>query len=141
MIFSLNQLFSDAQAITATAVSTNYIDLGEAKTVYGANTAVSRDQGKGNKVPMLAQVVADFDALTSLTIDIEQDDDSAFGSAEVIQSQTILLADLVAGKQISLDTLPRGLTKRYVRLNYTVTGSAPTVGAITAGITMGNQTN
>jgi len=140
MIFSLQQLFSDAQAITATAASTNHIDLGAQGVPYGAN-AQTRDQGKGNKVPVLIQVVADFNTLTSLNVAIQQDDDNAFGTAEDVVSQDVVLADLVAGKQIAMDVLPRDLTKRYVRLNYTVTGSAPTTGAVTAGITMGNQTN
>ncbi len=31
--------------------------------------------------------------------------------------------------------------ERYIRLNYTVTGTAPTTGKVTAGITGGVQTN
>jgi hypothetical protein len=36
MILDSTTLFSNAQAITATAASTNYIDLGAPGTVYGA---------------------------------------------------------------------------------------------------------
>ena len=57
MLLDAQNLFSDAQAITATAASTNVIDTGSAK-----------DDGKGAGVPLLIQCVEDFDNLTSLTI-------------------------------------------------------------------------
>jgi len=141
MIFSINQLFSDDQAITASAASTNYIDLGAVGTPARAAAPLPRDQGKGNKVPFLAQVTADFATLTSLAISLEMDDNTGFSSATVLSTQSIAVADLLAGKQIALDVLPRDLTERYIRLNYVVTGSAATAGTITAGITMGNQSN
>lgn len=139
MIFSAQQLFSDAQAVTATARSTNVIDTGVRGTPYGAVAPLNGDIGKGNKVCFLAQVVEDFDNLTSLTIAIETGATDALGT--VIASVTVPLADLVAGGQIPVDVLPNGLTERYLGMRYTVTGTAPTAGAITAGITMGNQTN
>ena len=58
-----------------------------------------------------------------------------------IATQNILLADLVAGKQINLDFLPNGIVERYLGIEYDVVGTDPTAGAITAGLTMGNQTN
>ena len=64
MILSAQQLFSDDQAITATAVSTNVIDLGVAGTPYGAVAALNQDVGKGAGVPVLIQVTEDFDNLT-----------------------------------------------------------------------------
>lgn len=139
MILSKQQTFSDDQAITATAVSTNVIDLGEAGTPYGAAAALNFDIGKGVMVPILAQVTEDFDNLTSLNIAIETGSTTALGT--VVVSQDVLLADLVAGKQMSIQVLPNDITEQYLGMRYTVTGTAPTAGAITAGITMGNQTN
>lgn len=139
MILSAQQLFSDAQAITATAISTNVIDLGAPGTPYAAVAPLHQDVGKGAKIPLLAQVVADFNNLTSLDIAIETGATTALGT--VIATFTILLADLLAGKQIPLDVLPNDIKERYLGLRYTVTGVAPTTGAITAGITMGVQTN
>lgn len=139
MIFSAQQLLSDDQAITATAVSTNVIDLGVAATPYDAAAALNQDVGKGAKVPFLVQVTEDFDNLTSLAIAIEVGSTASLGT--VVATQTVLLADLVAGKQINLDCLPNGINERYLGVRYTVTGTAPTAGKVTAGITMGVQTN
>lgn len=139
MIFSAQQLLSDDQAITATALSTNIIDLGVAGTPYGAVAALNQDVGKGTLVPFLAQVTETFDNATSVAVAIETGATTALGT--VIASQTILLADLKAGKQFAFEVLPHDLTKRYLGVRYTVVGAAPTVGKFTTGITMGNQTN
>ncbi len=142
MIFSAQQLFSDDQAVTATANSTNVIDLGVAGTPYDAKAALNRDIGKGAKIPLLVQVTTDFATgagMTALTIALETGATTALNT--IIASQTILIADLVAGKQINLDYLPNGIVERYLGLSYTpVTGDA-NAGNITAGIVMGVQTN
>ena len=142
MIFSLFQLFSNDQAVTATANSTNVIDLGAPGTPYGGAAALNQDIGKGSKVPLTVQVTEDFTTsagMTALIIALETGSTSALNT--IIASQTILIADLVAGKQINLDFLPNGIVERYLGLSYTpVTGDADG-GAITAGISMGNQTN
>lgn len=139
MILSAQQLFSDAQAITATAVGTNVIDLGAPGTPIYAKGPLNQDVGKGAPVPFLAQVVSDFDNLTSLKVAIETGSTTSLGTE--IASETILLADLVAGKQVNFAVLPNDIKERYLGVRYTVTGTAPTTGAMTAGITMGNQTN
>jgi len=139
MIFSAQQLFSDDQAITADADSTNVIDLGAPGTPYGAAAALNQDVGKGAKIPLLVQVTADFNTLTSLNINLSTGSTTALGTT--IATQNILLADLVAGKQINLDFLPNGIVERYLGVEYDVVGTNPTTGNITAGITMGVQTN
>lgn len=140
-IFSEEQTLSDDQAITATAASTNYLDLGAQGTPYGAAAALSYGAGEGEPVPFDVQVTEAFNNLTSLTIDLETDSDSAFASPTTVTSITVLAADLVVGYNIPPLYLPAGIDERYVRLNYTVTGAAPTTGQITAGITGGRQTN
>lgn len=136
-------LFSDRQAITASAASTNVVDLGETGTVYGASSAMVRDIGNGEPIPLTIAVTEGFNNLTSLTIAIQVDDNAGFTSARTVQaSQAILLADLGAGDDIALPAyIPRGVNERYMRLYYTVAGTAPTLGKITAGVSMGNQTN
>lgn len=139
MILSNQNLFSDDQAVTATAVSTNVIDLGAPGTAYGAAAAFHQDIGKGASIPVLVQVTEDFDNLTSLTVAIETGSSDSLGT--VVASQTIALADLIAGKQLNIKCLPNGVDERYLGLRYTVTGPTPSAGKITAGITMGVQTN
>ena len=139
MILSAQQLFSDQQAITATANSTNVIDLGVRGTPYDAAAALHGDIGPGNKIPVLVQVTEDFNNATSITVNIETGATTALNT--VIASQVIPLADLVAGKQISIDVLPNGITERYLGISYTLIGTAPSTGKFTAGISMGNQTN
>jgi len=139
MIFSAQQLFSDDQAITVSADSTNVIDLGVPGTPYGAVAALNQDIGKGAKVPLLVQVTTDFATLTSLTINLSTGAATTLGTT--IASQTIAVADLLAGKQFNLDFLPNGIVERYLGVEYVVTGDDATAGTITAGITMGVQTN
>ena len=115
-------LFSNEQAITATAASTDIIDLGS-----------SRDVGAGEESTVLVQVVTTFDALTSLTIALQTSSTENFASPVQLTAATVALADLTVGRKFSIGTVPRG-TLRYLRLYYTVTGSSPTVGKITAGV-------
>nr|WP_292131445.1 hypothetical protein [Mesorhizobium sp.] len=131
----MQTLLSDAQAITATAASTNTIDLGPIAT------GIVRDIGKGKPIPLRIQVVEAFNNLTSLTVALQTDDNTGFASAKTVWSQVVVLADLIAGKVIVPEWIPRGTDERYMRLNYTVTGTAPTTGKITAGVVMGAQSN
>lgn len=141
MIFDKTLLFSDAQAITATAASTNIVDLGETGTVYGAAAALTRDVGKGNRMPINVQVVEAFNTLTSLTIAVQVDTVENFATPKTVASQTIALADLTAGAVSSLNFILPGADERYLRVHYTVTGTAPTTGKVTAGIVAAQQTN
>ena len=144
MILSAEQLFSDDQAITlvANTLSTNVIDLGAPGTPYGAAAALNDDVGKGAKIPLLVQVTTAFGTaagMTALTIHLETGSTTALNT--IIASQTILLADLVAGKQINMDFLPNGIIERYIGMSYECVTGAANAGNITAGITMGVQTN
>lgn len=135
MIFDQQTLLSDQQAITATAASTNVIDLGPIAT------GIVRDIGKGKPIPLRIQVTEAFNTLTSLTFALQVDDNEAFGSAKTVWSQVVLLADLKAGKVIVPEYITRGTDERYLRLYYTVTGTAPTLGKVTAGVVAGAQSN
>lgn len=135
MIFDTQSMLSNAQAVTVTAPSTNTLDLGPVAS------GIARDIGKGKAVPFRLQVVEDFNNLTSLTLDLQSDDNTAFSSPKSLWSQTVPLAELKTGKVLLPEYLPRGTAERYLRLNYTVTGTAPTAGRITAGVTLGNHSN
>lgn len=129
MLLDAKLLMSDDQAITANAASTDIIDRGDVK-----------DVGKAGDIPLLIQVTESFNNLTSLAVSVQTDNDSAFGSPTTLFTTTVLLADLVAGYQLPVITLPQH-TERYLRANYVVAGTAPTTGKVTAGICAGVQTN
>lgn len=129
MLLDAKLLMSDKQAITATAASTDVIDRGDTK-----------DVGKAGDIPLLIQVTETFNNLTSLAVAIQTADNSAFSSPKTLATVTVPVADLKAGYQTPVITLPKGV-QRYLRINYTVTGDAPTTGRITAGIVAGVQTN
>ena len=134
MIFDKTLQFSNAQAITADAASTNVIDLKALGTSYGHAAALLRDLGIGTHVPLLIQVVEAFNTLTSLDVILQGSVDEAFTSPVTILSQNKVLAALTVGAQFQIDYLPRGTTYRYIRLYYDVVGTDPTLGKITAGI-------
>ncbi len=136
MIFDKTTLLSDAQAITATAPSTNVIDLGPIAT------GMARDIGKGKPIPLLVQVVEAFTAAgaATLTIALQIDTVENFASPTTVwTSGAVALADLKAGKVFVPEFIPRGTNERYMRLNYTVATGPMTAGKIVAGVTMGNQ--
>ena len=125
--------FSDGQAITATALS-KVVDMGEPGSDVNGNPAPS-DPGQ-SQLYVEARVTEDFATLTGLAVQV-QESDNADGSSGVtlLETPEILLAALVAGYKFALGSLPAGITKRYLVLNYVVTGSDATAGAITAYLT------
>lgn len=125
MIFDKTNMFSEAQAITATAASDNVIDLGLG------------DIGKsGAEAPWLyVKCDAAFTLLDTLNIKLQTSVDSAFTSPiDTILSVTPARAALTLNSEQLLAKLPIGC-KRYVRLYYTVAGTNPDAGKITAGLT------
>lgn len=124
MLLDKNQIYSDKQAITATAVSEEVVDLFNA------------DIGLGNAYGILVLVSETFNNLTSLKIDL-QDSDSATGTFANVDtvpaSVTVPLAGLTKGDSFWFPLPYNG--ERYSRFNYTVTGTAPTTGKIFAAVT------
>ena len=140
MIFDAQSLFSDRQAITATANSTNTIDFGVAMTPKHAKGPVKRDVGAGRPIPLRVQIVEAFNNLTSVQVDLVVANNAAVTGSRVAVSTTVLLADAKAGAVLMPQYAPQGVNDRYARLRYTVTGTAPTTGRITAGLVFGADT-
>lgn len=130
MLLDDKNLVSRDQAITATAVSTDVLDLGAA------------GRAGGNGLDQFVHVTEAFNNLTSLAIAVQSSNDPAFGSFTTHQtvSRTLAGGQLALGQRIDLGELVEG-TLRYVRFNYTVTGTTPSTGKVTGGITsFGGQT-
>ena len=142
MITDATTLFSDNQAVTATAASTNVIDLGATGTPSGSSVALSRDIGKSAEIPLLLEVTEAFNNLTSLAVAVQVATDAAFTSPVEVATRTYLLAELTLGKRLGFPAeFPEGTNLRYVRMRYTVTGTAPTTGKIWAGVVAARQTS
>lgn len=141
MIFDRTLLFSNAQAIVADAASTDIIDLLATGTVYGAAAALVRDIGKGECVQLLIQIVESFNTLTSMRVVVQCDDNAGFATPKDVLEVTLPLASLVAGRTFPILAVPPGVNERYMRIFYDITGTAPTLGRVTAGVVMGVQTS
>jgi len=128
VIIDRETLFSNYQAITADAASTNAVDLG----------ASSYGRGPGNPLVVFAQVGASFNNLTSLTFQLQCDDDVAFGSPRTLTQLNVPLASLVAKARFSIP-LPFERIERYLRLYYDVVGSNPGTGTVLAWLADGGM--
>lgn len=141
MLLSKQQTFSDAQALTATANSTNVIDLGAPGTPLGAPTALVRDIGKGKPIEIIVQLdVAAGGTTPTLDVALQIDTVENFASPTTIASSE-QKAGGAAGDRIQLTGwIPEGANQRYIRLRYTLGGSSPTY-TVTAAIVAADQTN
>jgi len=124
MYIDKQNLFSDAQAITADAASTNVVDLGQS----------TYDHGPGNPLVVQVNLPQAFNTLTSLTFQVQTDDDEAFGSSRNLTALTVELARLTLGAAFTIP-LPLEGVERYVRMYYDVTGTNPTTGQVDAFLT------
>lgn len=122
MLLDKQNLFSDAQTVTATAYSTNSIKMGDNDVSY---------------IPIIIQVVQDFAGLTNLMVEIETSATSNFSSSTSLVSSSMAVAKLTAGARFPISYLPKG-NLGYMRLKYTVTGTG-TAGKITAGVVDSNR--
>lgn len=119
MFLDSQLLFSDAQAVTADAASTNQIDLG-----------VERNLFDGEPMAVVLQIDVAADGTTTdetYEFQIETDGDSAFGSPTDLVVHSIGYASLTAGSTHVLP-IPIGVSvERYLRLYYNVGGTSPSV--------------
>lgn len=131
MILDKGNLVSSAQAVTASAGSTDVIDLSQARAI-----------GDGEELEFFVNVdtAATAAGAATVTFQVQTDDNSAFSSpTTVIQTDAIPKATLVAGYQIKI-SLPVGATpERYLRLYYSVATGPLTAGAFTAGLVLDAQ--
>lgn len=132
-ILNVEEMFSDAQAITATAASTNVHNCGAPGTWVHASTPIVDDKGN-SCIPLMVQIVETFDNLTSLDITLQKDDNAAFSSPVTVFTDNMTLAQLTAGAKGPVRMIPHDADEQYLRFLYTVNGTNPTAGKITAAI-------
>lgn len=127
-----NLYMSDAQAVTASAASTNVLDLATA----------TRNIGNGQAIELVVQVattVAASGGASNVTFSLDDSaDNSSF--AVVVASMAIPKATLVAGYEALRIRLPLGL-RRYIRVYYTVDTNNLTAGAFNAYLALDRQDN
>ena len=142
MLLDKQNLMAEDQAITATAASTNIIDLGALGTTWQGGTPPVPNKKGGEALRILVQVTADFATCTSIQAVVQTDSVEAFSSpATVLSGAAVAVADAVAGAHLLEVQLPRAVAERYVRINFVVVGDAATAGTVTAGLTMDQQNN
>lgn len=122
-------LVSDAQALTATAFSTNTIDLG--------NTSPIRAIGSGEPVGFGLSVDVAADITTgdeTYTVEVVESDNANLSSPTVLSSRVLTAAQLAAGA-LHFVEVPSGTpNKRYLGLRYTLAGTTPSA-TVTAWLT------
>jgi len=149
MILDLQSMFSGAvgadgtktaQAVTATAVSTNVMDL---RAVGGSPALVDNGILGGQGLFLIVICSAAFNNLTSLTVTLESDSASGLGSSPVVHfsSGAIALAALTANTTLIRIPLPVADYKRYLGLRYTVAGTAPSTGSLLAFLSFDHGKN
>jgi hypothetical protein len=110
MYIDAQQQYSAAQALVATAVSTNAIDHSK-----------DRNLGIGNPLVVVVSVGVSAAGGGTLTITLQADTTSAFGAPVTVATTTaIAAATLVAGYQLIIPVPPDLLMDRWSRLNYTM---------------------
>ena len=127
--------YSDKQAVTTTAVSTNVVDAGATK-----NPAIGRDLGAGTPLYLFVSVSQTFTAAGAGTLTAtlqDSADNSSF--ADVASLGPFSLAQLTAGRGFYVG-LPIP-TRRYTRVNYTVGTGPMTAGILSAHIVDGANYN
>lgn len=117
MIVDAQLQFSDDQALTATAPSTNIIDLGSDRNI---------GIGAGLSVLIQPKVAGDFTTGDeTYNVTVQTDDNAAFSSPTTVVAATAINKAL--GAMTVLAIPPNTLTERYLRLNYTLAGTTPTM--------------
>jgi hypothetical protein len=101
------------------------------------SAAIARNLGDGTDIPLLLQITEQFNNLTSLTITFESADNAALSTNPIVMATTgaIPLAALLLGyRPLMTRIVPHGLMKDFCGFRYTIAGTAPTLGKVTAAI-------
>lgn len=124
MLFDAMNKFSDAQAVTASAASTEYMDLGVARQI---------GDGENLYVMIVCDVaMTDTGSNSTLAVTLETDDNSSFSSATTVQTIGTFAATSAIGTKLIARLQPSTAYERYIRLYYTTANGDLSAGSFTA---------
>ena len=127
-IIDTQLLFSDNQAITTSAQSTNNLRVGK------------QEPGQVDEIKFAALVTEDFAGLTSLKIEFRTSENADRSDSVVIgESRDYQADELKQGTRINVPYFPLD-TKEHIDVFYNVTGTA-TAGRISSFLNFGVTTN
>lgn len=119
MILDKELQFSDAQALTGSAASTSVVNLGAASKLF---------TGEPMAVLVTVDVAADVaSGDETYAFALQTDDAVGFGSPTELVSRSIDKALLTAGSKHTLVVPFEASVEQYLRLNYTLGGTTPSV--------------
>lgn len=143
-----NLEFSDAQAVTGAAISTNVYDTASVRAGGGADLAANLRQDLGNGEDDLWLVASVNTAMsggtaTGLVVTFETADDAGLSTnAQVLlTSGTVATASATAGTVLIQARIPSALYRRYIGVRIAPQGGSYAAGAIDAYLTMAPQSN
>lgn len=130
LLDSLNE-FSDAQAVTASAIS-NVIDLLPA--AIGGNTVTDLGAQGELYLTILVQTTVTSGGSATVTFSLESDSTADLATSATVHwtSAAIAKATLVAGYEVITMKLPQGAYERYLGVRYTVATADLTAGKFDA---------
>lgn len=119
---------SDSQAVTASAVSTNSIDLGLAGLDVGAGKPLYFVIG-------CTVAMTDAGSDSTVTVTIVDDDNGALSSAATLQTIGTFAATSAAGTRLYGVLYPDVINQQYLGVNYAVANGNLTTGSFDAFVT------
>ncbi|UQZ90840.1 hypothetical protein C4J81_17145 [Deltaproteobacteria bacterium Smac51] len=124
MILDKENMFSEGQAVTATAAATNIVDLGNG------------DIGPAEELSLLV-MCSPYTGAGTMTVTLQTSDElnagkTALASPVTVATYPVTNERLTAGGKMVSARMPHGM-KRYVGVNYTVTGALAD-GELAAGL-------
>jgi len=137
MILDAQNEFSDSQAVTSTAISTNVIDLDSA--------SIPKNIGGSEPLYLVIQTAVtctDTSSDATVAFTLESDSAAALNSSPTVHFSTGALAFATyatAGTRVAVTPLPFGDYKRYLGVRYTVASGPLTAGAFDAFLTRDPQ--
>jgi hypothetical protein len=133
MILDKQNELSSAQAVTAAAASTNYIDQGAA-----------RDAGNGDQLYLMVtcDVAPTAAGAATVNVKLQSDDNSSFSSpTDVAQSGALAKTAFTAGMEPIYLPIPPMTPERYLRAYFDVQTGPLTAGSFSARIVSKIQRN